>query len=484
VTPLPIPVHIGSEPPASWDDIEARQREFGDEASPWLRDKRRPAIASDALDWTSLGFAPRWVGYDTADCVVALQPSIFHGQGADEFDRFCQGAQSRGELALVISSVGDLDGKPRSVFTPHGDSIHLGKLESSISSRLLGAGAKVRVAADSMSSADRHLALALINCKPPLPWRSLALHGMTVEAYNGRVQYSVQGTLESIIETELGEPVVAAWVAPDSVERRYVLPAETPWPLVLQWLREHALPQYVPNAIRRARRTLANDETLITRRERAAHRTLMDFEARYLADRADLEREVEEAQSDASGVRDGLLFGTGTSLVDAVRTVLELAGVTVVNLDEQLGGTKNADLLCTYNGHSRLVEVKSASGNPTERAYEDLVRHLREWPQLPESTPVDGGALVLNYQHRTPPHNRAPRPYTRPEFLASQTEPVIATLDLFAAWREENYGTVRALLFGDAVASSDTPAVGDASSNAKIPTRAPKLRVRGWPRRR
>jgi hypothetical protein len=42
MTQLPIPVHVGSEPPGSWDDIESRQREFGDNASPWLQEKRRP----------------------------------------------------------------------------------------------------------------------------------------------------------------------------------------------------------------------------------------------------------------------------------------------------------------------------------------------------------------------------------------------------------------------------------------------------------
>jgi hypothetical protein len=103
MTQLPIPVHVGSEPPAWWDDIEARQREFGDEASPWLQKRRRPTVASATLDWGALGFEPRWVGFDTADCVVALQPSIFSGQGADEFNRFRQGAESRAEAALVIS---------------------------------------------------------------------------------------------------------------------------------------------------------------------------------------------------------------------------------------------------------------------------------------------------------------------------------------------------------------------------------------------
>jgi NAD-dependent dihydropyrimidine dehydrogenase PreA subunit len=85
---LSIPVHVGSEPPSSWDELEARQREYGDEASPWLQKQRRPAVASPSLDWEALGFDPRWVGFDTADCAAALQPNIYAGHGASEFDRF------------------------------------------------------------------------------------------------------------------------------------------------------------------------------------------------------------------------------------------------------------------------------------------------------------------------------------------------------------------------------------------------------------
>ncbi|WP_406048698.1 hypothetical protein [Kribbella sp. NBC_00889] len=48
--------------------------------------------------------------------------------------------------------------------------------------------------------------------------------------------------------------------------------------------------------------------------------------------------------------------------------------------------------------------------------------------------------MVLNHQHRLPPHERRPKPYSRPEFLAAQDEPVITTLEFFAAWREEDWG--------------------------------------------
>src|SRR3712207_4002482 len=119
MTQLPIPVHVGSEPPDHWDDVEARQRQYGDEATLWLQNERRPTVASPTLDWTGLGFEPRWVGFDTADCAVALHPSIYSGRGADEFNRFRCGVENRGEVALVISPIGDPEDKPRSVLFQH-----------------------------------------------------------------------------------------------------------------------------------------------------------------------------------------------------------------------------------------------------------------------------------------------------------------------------------------------------------------------------
>lgn len=456
---LPIPVHVGSEPPTSWDDTEARQKELGEDAAPWLQRQRRPALARPELDWDGLGFEPRWVGFDTAGCAATLEPSIYSGQGADEFNRFRQGAESRGETALVISTIGqveDSDTDTWSVFGPS-DSVDLGRVESRINGRPLGKGARVR-AADGLGDADGLLALRLLSCNPAPLWWTLSLDGVTMEAYNGRVHYPAEGTLEPIIETELGEPVVAAWVSPDGAERRYVVPFETPWPVLLKWLLEQGLPEFVPGAVRRARRQLASDTHTMTRREREARAALADLEADYAARRADLERELEESQVAATAVREGLLYGTGGVLADAVRAVLESAEVKVVDLDDKLGGTKNADLLCSHGGRSRLVEVKSASGSAPERAYEDLVRHLREWVDLPGSTRVDGGTLVISHQLRLVPQERNPRPYGRPEFLASQTEPVITTLALFDAWREEDAEAVRRLLFGDADPStSESP---------------------------
>jgi len=95
-----------------------------------------------------------------------------------------------------------------------------------------------------------------------------------------------------------------------------------------------------------------------------------------------------------------------------------------------------------------LVEVRSALGSATERVYQDLIRHLQERPNLPGATPIDGGALVISHDLRMFPRELNPAPYTRPEFLAAQTEPVISALELFEARRDEDAGAIRDLLFG------------------------------------
>lgn len=486
MTQLPIPVQVGSEAPEQWDETEDLQRQYGENAAPYLRDKRRPAVAQPELNWSALGFEPRWVGFDTADCAVALQPSNFAGQGADEFSRFRQGAELRGETALVISLIGKAEDESHivhNIFGPPVDSVSIGQTYTSIHGQRIGKGARVR-AAGNLGDADGQLALRLLSRNPAPTWRSLSLRGAELHSVHGIEQHAAEGALLPILETELGEPVVAAWVSTDGVERRYVVPVETPWPLLLDWLREQALPEFVPGALRRARRPLASDEDLMTRRERNARAALADLEADYAAGRSDLERQLEEAQSAAVATREGLLYGTGRQLVDAVRSVFEFADIEVVDLDQKLGGTRNADLLCSYDGRFRLVEVKSASGSAPERAYQDLLRHLREWPSLAGSTPIEGGALVISHEVRTVPLERSSSPYTRQEFLAARTEPVISALEIFAAWRGEDATAIRQLLFGSGAAPVVHAAgQGDAAQVQPKPSTSRTGRRR-WSKRR
>jgi hypothetical protein len=227
------------------------------------------------------------------------------------------------------------------VLFQHDGSVSIGQSYTYVSSRPIGRGARVR-AAKHLGDADGQLALRMFSCNPAPRWRSLSLNGALLQTYNGRVQHPAEGTLVPILETELGKPVVAAWISPDGVERRYVVPVKTPWPLLLQWLLGQALPEFVPGAMRRARRQLATDQTLMTRRERDARTALTEFEADYVTRRGELERQLEEAQTVASTVREGLLYGAGKQLVDAVRAVMESAGITVVDLDAELSRTKGA----------------------------------------------------------------------------------------------------------------------------------------------
>jgi hypothetical protein len=482
MTQLLIPVHVGSESPERWDEVEAMQRKAGDDAAPYLRDKRRPAVASAELDWTAFGLAPRWIGSDTADRVAALQPSIYSGRGADEFNRFWQGAVSRSETALVISPVGDLNEESssvRNVFGPPVASVLVGQAFTSINGRLLGKESRVRIASH-LGDGDGDLARRLLSCKPAPRWRSLSLSGTVLESTYGGEQYAPEGTLVPILETELGEPVVAVWLSPDGIQRRYIVPVETPWPSLLQWSQEQAFPEFVPGAMRRARRQLGTDVFLMSRAERTARTALAELEADYKARGGTLERQLEGAQTEASTVREGLLYGSGQQLVDAVRAVLESAGVTVVDLDEMLGGTKNADLLCTRGANARLVEVKSASGGASERLYQDLLRHLREWASLPGSTTIDGGALVINHEYRSIPADRSRQPYSRPEFLAAQAEPVVPTLTLFDAWREEDAEDIRRLLFGRVLERPMQPPDSAATQPSTVEQHTPELARRRW----
>ncbi|WP_420366502.1 hypothetical protein AAEP80_07050 [Curtobacterium sp. L3-7] len=444
---VPLPVQVGSRPPEEWDKIEAQQQH--EDASPYLMDQRRPAIADPNLPWSELGFEPRWISFDSAACVAALQPSIFASEGADEFSRFRQGAKQRGEVALVISPIGTSSGNASQVFNIFGpltEPVSIDESNTTIVGKPIGKGAKIK-ASDNLGHADGQLALLLLNQRASHSWHSLSLHGMEEHHFDGIEYHSPEGTLIPILETDLGEPVVAAWVRPDVSERRYVIPRSAPWATILQWLAEEALPEFVPGALRRARSPLAVDENLQTLRERAATAALTQLDSEYASRRASVEREVAAARSAAGDIREGLLYGTGQQLVRAVQAVLETAGLEVVDLDRTLGGTKNADLLCTLGARSRLIEVKSATGRASERAYQDLLRHLREWPSLDESIPVEGGVLIMSAQLRTAPAERSPEPYTRPEFLAAQTEPVVTALSLLKAWLDDDAAAIKSMLF-------------------------------------
>ncbi len=135
--------------------------------------------------------------------------------------------------------------------------------------------------------------------------------------------------------------------------------------------------------------------------------------------------------------------------------MLEAADLDVVKIDELLGETSSAELLVSLGERRRLIEVKSASGNAAETLVGQLETHLRTWPQLRPADPVDGGVLVVNHQHRTEPGERSASVYTRPEFVAALTVPVLSTRQLFDWWRASDWAAIRQAVLGDTDMAAD-----------------------------
>jgi len=381
---------------------------------------------------------------ETSDCVAAFDPSIFHSRGATELERFLSGAGARGESALIIATIGDVNDDTRSVFGSARDSILLPGAQGSIDGVRLPSGAQPALASD-LSNADRDLGLRLRNRSPDAPWWSISLGGLVMQPGAGgpAERREPDGRLEPILVDGLGNAVVAAWTPASGLQRWYVIPDATNLNVVIPWLVQQALPTHVPGALRRARSHYALDPGLQTRRESAAREGIADMEAAYEAQKLRLEAELQEATDAAEPVRFGLLYGIGAELVAAVASVLSDAGCESTDIDALLGDTSSADLLVTYDAERRLMEVKSASGNAAEALVGHLERHLATWPQLRPGDPVGGGVLIVNHQRKLDPNERAPEVYARHEFVGALVVPVISTLQLFQWWRESDWPAIR-----------------------------------------
>jgi hypothetical protein len=228
-----------------------------------------------------------------------------------------------------------------------------------------------------------------------------------------------------------------------------VLPDGLAWDNVLGWLVHSALPQYAPDLLRRTRSPHFADPELQTRDETTARTELAALAERYALDRARLEQELQGAQASAEPVRYGLLYASGSELVAAVAAVLTAAGLTVVDLDADLGATQSADLLVSAPGAGRrLVEIKGSGGTAREDLVSYLVRHLRTWPQLRADLPVAGGVLVVNHQHKLHPVDRTEQVYARREFVETLPVPVVSSLQLFRWWRVQDWAAIRTAVLG------------------------------------
>lgn len=481
-----LPLHIGVNRPSHWDDIEAHQREAGEDAAPYLRDQRRPPLAIENPVWAERGLDVRWIGDDTVDCVVTLEPGVYHGKGVGEYERFVLGAKQRGEQAISVTTLSEPSGSivpGYSNIFGGGSTVHLGGWNSYVSATPLGQNSRVQLA-DGIRGADRDLALRLIG--ENLRWATLELQGSTEYPGNGgpaRV-YAPEGHLDPVLVTPLGEPVVAAWVSPDAVERLYIVPGNVEWDVVTDWLLDQALPELNPTALRRHRMLKTVPPELQTTAERKADDALRLFDAEVAERRAALVEAQEAARVSADDMRDGLLYGRGHDLEAAVTRALSEAGIQVQQLDMVLGEPASADLLCTLGGRSVLAEIKSVGGNASESLYAALVKHVDAWQANPNRPPIDGGVLVINHEHKKDPADRSPSPYTRQAFLDSQQYPVVTAADLFDAWRTDDRERARALLFGGGFAEVQPMKMSAASSTAgRAPEESEARRRKWWPRR-
>lgn len=439
----PAPVHIGHRPPGTPQYLplgDPTGRRFGDEQV------RVSGLDKVEIDWSKVEIEPRWIGSETADCVAALQPGWYHNRGDRERDRYLEGAAARGETALVISILGFAhDTRPNGIMgRGGGDSVDLAMTMSAVHGRRLPARTTVSLATG-LTRADEDLGKRLLNRPADAPWWRLAVSGYTTEPGAGGppVHHPTVGELVPILVDPLGDPVVGVWLSPDERIRWYMVPDDISWNVVLDWLVHQAIPTYVPAAAQRHRSSSFVDTSLLTPAEDRARQALADMESRHAEERARLGAALADARQAAQPLRDSLFYGSGDTLVNAVATVLRAAGIDVVDLDEELGDTRSADLLATMGDHRRLIEVKSEGRNARESLVNDLRRHLQTWPDLRPELPVGGGVLVVNHQHRLPPSDRSPTVYSRPEFVGTLTEPVISVRDLFDWWRTEDWPALR-----------------------------------------
>jgi hypothetical protein len=72
-----VPVHVGQPEPGSEEERQLAQ---------WLREQ--PLRVPAGLAWQQHGVEPRWLGMETSECAVAVEPRIFHNRGGDELERF------------------------------------------------------------------------------------------------------------------------------------------------------------------------------------------------------------------------------------------------------------------------------------------------------------------------------------------------------------------------------------------------------------
>jgi hypothetical protein len=83
---------------------------------------------------------------ESSACAAALNPGIYHRDGARERDRYIAGAARRGETAVLVSTIGNADGTHRSPLSVYDASVFLSLESGSVCGRRLPQGATIGLA--------------------------------------------------------------------------------------------------------------------------------------------------------------------------------------------------------------------------------------------------------------------------------------------------------------------------------------------------
>lgn len=200
---------------------------------------------------------------------------MFYGHGSDELNRFLKGAAVRGETALLLSMIGQEEPEPRYPLASHDGSVLLPGPRGRIAGRRLPEGA-IGQLVDGLDPADRDLALRLRNRPAGSTW--WAIEPVSLEAIRGdgtgREIHSPRGEFKPILLNAIGEALAGVWLPEDEDWRWYVVPWGDNWAPLVDWLISHALPEYVPAALRRVHAAEPLDEELLTNAEITARAAL------------------------------------------------------------------------------------------------------------------------------------------------------------------------------------------------------------------
>ena len=268
-----IPVHVGLRQPSFAPPVLGSGGAGGGFAE---APRDNPLLELD-FDWAAHGVRPRWIGMESSDCPAALEPSIYHERGGDELRRFLAGAANRGEIAVLIATMGNVnDDRPRGILragTCHGHPARRQRVLSSAPAPPSGLPISL---APGVEGPDRDLGLRLQRRPADAPWWSLSLHGMqTATAYGRHRSSPADGSLAADSGRRAwGQPVVAVWISDSGDQRWYLVPDQADWGSILDWLTTQALPEYAPAILRRLRSPLLRDADLLTLAESEAQEAL------------------------------------------------------------------------------------------------------------------------------------------------------------------------------------------------------------------